>query len=832
MRILVTLLSLVFFGTIAVVGAVIIGIQIYSQDLPDYSVLKDYAPPTLTRLHAGDGRLLAEFAAERRVFVPYEAIPERVRNAFIAAEDKDFYNHQGVDFQSVIRAGVQNFEARGSGKRPVGASTITQQVARNFFLTNEVSYTRKIREILLAFRLERALSKERILELYLNQIFLGERSYGVAAAAQGYFNKSLDELTVAECAYLASLPKAPNNYNPTRNHEAALTRRNWVIGRMHEEGYVTQAEMDTALKEPLAIADRDGSETVTADYFAEEVRRELVDKYSADAVLQGGLYVRTSVNPKLQVEADKALREGLMAYDRRHGYRGPVAHNLSLLGWPAPLKAIQKPLGAEGWELVAVTSASATEAAIATMTSTGTMSGTDYTWSGGKLKRGDVVLAEKLEGNKFALRQVPLVQGGLVSLDPNTGRVLAMSGGFSHAMSVFNRVTQAQRQPGSSFKPFVYMAALDNGFNPSSLIVDGPIALPQGPGLPIWRPENYEHDFLGPSTLRTGVEKSRNLMTIRLAHAIGMDKVADITKRFGINDNLPKYLAMAIGAIDTTPLKMATAYGMIVNGGKQIAPSFVDMVQDRRGRTVWRRGGRLCTACMNVNWQPGMAVPEIPDPRAQIEDPRTTGQMVSIMEGVVQRGTAAALKKTLNFPVAGKTGTTNESRDVWFIGFTPDLVTAVYVGYDDPKSLGKHETGATVAVPIFGQFMKAAMTDRPKVPFRVPEGLRFVRIDPRSGQEVEPGTPGAIWEGYKPGTEPGAAPQTILRDGEVAGEEGVSVEGESAADGVSVDEGSSNSSAAGQPVDNSIPGVPTAPGQANTPTLGKPEEIQGTGGLY
>lgn len=863
MRLLITLMSLFFLALAGGILALIVGMQYFSRDLPDYSSLKDYEPPVLTRIHAGDGRLMAEYATERRLFVPASAMPKLVKSAFLSAEDKDFYRHAGVDFDSIIRAGLTNLRDVGSGKRPIGASTITQQVARNFFLTNEVSYQRKIREILLAFRLERVLTKDRILELYLNQIFLGERSYGVAAAALSYFDKSLDELTIAQCAYLASLPKAPSNYNPVQHKEAALARRNWVIGRMADDGYITDAQAQEAVKEDLVIIPKNDDEVVEADYFADEVRRELTARYGQDAVLGGGLYVRTSLDPQLQQYADAALRAGLETYDRRHGYRGPVAHNIAIDSWPAQLKTIAMPAGAadgqNAWELAAVSAVSPTQIDIllghGNVAARATIAKADFAWAmrGDKLPlaRGDVILVGKQVSDKdkkvtYQLKQVPQVQGALVAMDPNTGRVLAMTGGYSHQISVFNRVTQAQRQPGSSFKPFVYMAGLDNGFSPSSLVLDGPLELPQGPGLPMWRPENYEHDFLGPATLRVGVEHSRNLMTIRLAHAIGMDKVADIAQRFGITDRLPPYLSSAIGAIETTPLRMATAYAMIVNGGKKISPSLIDMVQDRRGQTIWRQQNRLCTACVDLSWNDALQVPEIPDARQQIEDPRTTGQMVSILEGVVQRGTAAALKKDLDFAVAGKTGTTNESKDVWFIGFTPDLVAAVFVGYDDPQSLGKHETGASAAVPIFGQFMKNAMQNRPKVPFRVPDGLRFVRIDPKTGHEVDPGTPGAIWEGYKPGTEPGVMPQTVL-DGSAAVDPNAAndnaaddgtVEEEEAPPAVGAGIGAGaviEAPTSAGVVDNSI----TAPQPGQTPSYippatraPAPAAVQGTGGLY
>lgn len=824
MRLLVTLFSIALLGLIAGIVALIVGMQYFSRDLPDYSRLKDYEPPNLTRIHAGDGRLLAEYAAERRVFVPYEAIPPLVKQAFLSAEDKDFFHHAGVDFQSIARAGLTNLKGLGSDKRPIGASTITQQVARNFFLTNEVSYQRKIREMLLSFRLERVLSKERILELYLNQIFLGERSYGVAAAAQNYFDKSLIELSIGQAAYLAALPKAPNNYNPERNKEAAVARRNWIIGRMVEDGYVTPQQAEEAKKEDLVMVRRTSDEVVTAEYFAEEVRRELVAKYGAEAVLEGGLYVRTSLDPRLQAFSDAALRKGIENYDRQRGYRGPLYKNISFADWPKPLKVIAKPAGAEEWELAAVVAASTAQIELITATARGVIGKEDAAWGlrGGKqiLNRGDVILVQRKDAKEdkqpfaYALKQVPAVQGALIALDPNTGRVLAMTGGFSPKMSAFNRATQAQRQPGSSFKPFVYMAALDNNFTPSTLVMDAPFEYSQGPGLPLWRPSNYEEgSFNGPTPLRRGMEKSLNLMTVRIANAVGVDKVAEYAEKFGVVDKMPRYLAMSLGAVETTPLRMATAYAMIVNGGKKISPSMIDMVQDRRGKTIWRLNNRLCTACVNLAWSPDMVVPDIPDPRAQIEDPRTAAQMVSILEGVVQRGTAAALKKSLSFPVAGKTGTSNDSKDVWFLGFTPDLVAAVYIGFDDPKSLGAKVTGGSTAAPIFGDFMKNAMQGRPAIPFRVPEGLRFVRVDPVTGHEVEPGTPGAIWEGFKPDTEPSVLHQDVVDGSAPRDPNAPLLEGEVPAE------------YEGEMLDGTVQPIPAAPAAPSAP-------VQGTGGLY
>jgi penicillin-binding protein 1A len=781
MRFWINLFSFAFLAVIVGIVAVLFGLAAMSDDLPSTDKLKTYNPPTLTRLHAGDGRFMAEYAAEKRLFVPIDAIPPLVSNAFLSAEDNGFYKHDGVDFISIARAMLTNVQQIGSGRRPIGASTITQQVARNFFLSNEVSYKRKVKEILLAFRIEKTLDKESILELYLNQIFLGERSYGVAAAALNYFNKSLDELTVAEAAYLAALPKAPNNYHPVRDHDAAVARRNWVISRMAEDGHITPAEASAAQQQPLTMATRADDRVTDVDYFAEEVRRQLVEKFGEDAVLQGGLYVRTSVDPVLQTAATKALQGGLEDYDRRRsGYRGPVGRVKEFAGWPAPLQAIAKPPGAEQWQLAAVTDITDKTVAIALIDRRGTIARETMRWAERngtpRFARGDVVLVSQLKDDQYELHQVPQVQGALVAMDPHTGRVLAMVGGFSAKISVFNRAVQAMRQPGSAFKPFVYLAALDNGFTPSSLVQDAPFAYEQGPGLPLWRPENYSNEFYGPTPLRVGMEKSRNVMTVRLAHAVGMEKVAEYARKFGIVNDMPLFLSMALGSIETTPLALTTAYAMIVNGGRRIAPGFIDIVQDRDGTVVWQHDMRRCSQCMNIGWQPDMGAPDLPDLRDMVQDPRTAYQMTSILEGVVLRGTAAALKKQLNFPVAGKTGTTNDTKDAWFVGFTPDLAVGVYVGYDNPQPLGTHETGASVAVPIFADFMQVAMRGKPAIPFRVPsytgpnnEGaLRMVRVNAKTGALAEMGDANAIWEAFLPGTDPGEKPQGLL-DGSVDG---------------------------------------------------------------
>jgi penicillin-binding protein 1A len=778
LRWLLGLFVFVLIVAIGGVGAVLYAFHHFGRGLPDYEFLADYEPPVVTRVHAGDGRLLEEFARNKRVFVAIEAIPKRVVKAFLAAEDKNFYNHPGIDFVSLASAVVLNVKNYGTGRRPVGASTITQQVAKNFLLTNEVSIDRKAKEAILSFRIERVLSKDRILELYLNEIYLGFGSYGVAAAALNYFDKPLAELTIAEAAYLAALPKAPNNYHPTRKHDAAVARRNWVIGQMSENGFITQAEAQAATQEPLTVSTASTGDETTADYFAEEVRRDLLERYGDEGLYEGGLSVRTTLDPDLQRMADKALREGLIEYDQRHGWRGPVTRIEIVPGWGDALAKVERPAGLGTWRLGAVVKADAKAATIGFPDgSLATLPYDEMKWArewledqrfGGTpqsvtevLSVGDVVPVETVTENgkseaygeaTVALRQIPDVSGGLVAMDPHTGRVLAMTGGYSTEMSEFNRATQAWRQPGSSFKPFVYLAALDSGYTPATQILDAPFVLDQGPGLPKWKPSNYSNEFYGPTPMRVGIEKSRNLMTVRLAQTIGMDKVVQYAERFGVVDDMQPHLSFSLGAAETTLLRMTTAYSMLVNGGKRITPSLFDRVVDRHGKTVYRHDDRPCEGCSAASWNGGPP-PRIPDTREQIVDAASAYQIVSMLEGVVQRGTGrriAELGKTLG----GKTGTTNENMDTWFVGFSPDLAVGVYVGFDQPRTLGRTDTGSSVAAPIFKAFMADALEDVVTPDFRIPPGVRMVWVDLESGQRANPGARGAILEAFKPGTEP------------------------------------------------------------------------------
>ena len=781
------LFSIGILGLIAGVAVIIGAINYYSQDLPDYSALKTYDPPIVTRLYAGDGRLMAEYAQEKRVFVPINSIPDLVKHAFIAAEDKNFYQHEGVDPAAIVRAGLNNF--LHTGARMKGASTITQQVAKNFLLGNERSYSRKIREVILAYRMEQAMSKDHLLELYLNQIYLGARAYGVGAAALQYFNKSLDELSVAEVAYLAELPKAPNNYNPDHNYDAAVDRRNYVIDRMLEDNYITADQATEAKATPLKVAMRDSGQTVNAPFFAEEVRRELSQRYGEDSLYKGGLVVRTTLDPRLQDIALRALRAGLQSYDQRHGYRGAFKHFDTMGDWKSQLAAITKPIEMpDDWKLAAAINGNTSAINLGfadgnkgtlklanlkwarTYLNEGYSQGPEITDATQVVKSGDIIMVEPIKGEQasYGLRQIPLLQGAVIAMDPHTGRILAMQGGWKYIYggNEYNRVTQAHRQPGSAFKPFIYTAALEHGFTPSSLIMDGPFVLQDRPGH-FWSPVNYHGDFLGPITMRVALEKSRNLATIRLANNLGMDMVADYAKRFGIVDDMPLFLANSLGAQETTPLRLAAAYATFVNGGKKIAPTVLDRIQDRRGTTIFRHDDRVCASCGNlIKWE-SQDTPDVPDARPQIIDPRTAYQMTHILEGVAQRGTAADLK-SLNLPLAGKTGTTNKSRDTWFMGFSPDLLVGVFMGFDDPRSLGKKETGASVAVPVFKQFMAEALKNEVPTPFRIPPGIKNIQIDAATGKPTEPGDKNDIWEAYIAGTGP-SDNQTVLDGGGVGG---------------------------------------------------------------
>ncbi|WP_127143456.1 penicillin-binding protein 1A [Pelagibacterium montanilacus] len=742
-----------------------------SNDLPEYASLEDYAPPVTTRVHAEDGMLLAEFARERRLFQPVATMPAHVIHAFLSAEDKDFYSHIGIDPAAIFRAARDNIMqvVEGRSGNLVGASTITQQVAKNFLLTSDQTFDRKIREALLALRIERAFSKDEILELYLNEIFFGFSSYGVAAAALNYFDKALYELTHAEAAYLAALPKGPANYHPFRRPAAAIERRNWVLDRMAENGFITGEVAESAKAENLNVVPRtSGSQLYSAEYFTEEVRRQLGSLYGSDQLYGGGMSVRTSLTPELQAKARSALMDGLVRFDQGQGYRGPVESIEIGEDWGSQLAEIDPLSDVPEWQLAVVLEAEGNSATIGLRPGVsvdgrvssrrveGSLQGSDVPWISQSissvLSRGDVIYVERVADtqDRYGLRQVPEIGGALVAMDPRTGRVLAMVGGFSFDESEFNRATQAMRQPGSSFKPFVYAAALDNGYTPASVILDAPLEVVNADGS-VWRPENYSSQFYGPQTLRRGLERSRNVMTVRLSRDMGMPMIAEYARLFGIYDAMPPLLSMSLGSGETTVLRLTAAYATIANGGRKITPTLIDRIQDRYGKTIYRHDQRLCESCRQADWQ-GQAAPAIVDNRDQVLDPMTAYQITSMLEGVIQRGTGTAVQR-VNRPVAGKTGTTNDYKDAWFVGFTPELAVGVYLGYDTPRRMGNSATGGELAAPIFADFVADALEGVPPTQFSVPQGLRTDWVDPATGVEIVAGGSG-IREFFKPGTGP------------------------------------------------------------------------------
>ena len=761
----------------------------FSQDLPDYSQLQDYEPPVMTRVHAVDGALLAEYSKERRLYLPIQAVPKLVINAFLAAEDKNFYDHGGVDFTGMARAAVAYVEHFGSNRRPQGASTITQQVAKNFLLNNEVSFTRKIKEALLAMRIERAYSKDKILELYLNEIYLGSGTYGIAAASLVYFDKSVNELTISEAAYLAALPKMPGSLHPVRNHDRAIERRNYVIDRLQENGWIQQADADAARKAPLAVANRaNGAKTFAGEYFAEEVRRDIFERYGEKKLYEGGLSVRTTLDPKIQVMARKTMAAGLVNYDEAQGYRGAVSKLDISSDWGVKLADVKSLADISPWRMAVVLETSDQSARIGfqpgrelggavakerqtglitldgvrwTKVASGAMRGKTPTSVAQVLSRGDVIYADPLfkDGNpvegQYRLRQLPEISGAMVVMDPWTGRVLAMVGGFSFDQSQFNRATQAYRQPGSTIKPIVYASALDNGYTPATIEVDAPIEIDQGQGGGVWRPENFSvGHYRGPITLREALKWSVNTVTVRLAQDIGMPLISEYARRLGVYDELPNYLSYALGTGETTVIRMVTAYSMIANGGRRVKPTLIDRIQDRYGRTVFRHDARECRGCDAPQGWKNQPEPQLVDHREQVLDTLTAYQITSMMEGVVQGGTASVVRE-VGKPIAGKTGTTTDEKDVWFVGFSPDLVVGLYLGYDKPRSLGNAAQGGRTAAPIARDFMKLALAEKPAIPFRIPAGIKLVRIDPKTGMRATPGAGGASFlEAFKPGTSP------------------------------------------------------------------------------
>ena len=749
-NIFILILSLGLLGTFLILAV----LWAFSNNLPDYKFLKSYKPPVSSKVYSGDGELVNDFSTEKRIFVPYNAISKKVINSFLSAEDKNFYSHPGVDAKGVLRAVINNISNIATSKRLEGASTITQQVAKNFLLTNEVSLNRKLKEAILAFRIERTLSKERILELYLNQIYLGGGAYGVASASLEYFDKSISELNYDETALLAALPKAPSRYNPYKNIELAKFRRDLVLKNLFENNYINRIDYEKFLKKKIVLKKRKKTFTEDASYYIEDIRKDVVVQLGFDKVYKEGLNISTPINLNLQKIAIESLRNGLLSYDKRKGWRGPLLRDKKLDNWKNRLDLLEKFRLEKSinWDLAIVKKIDKFSVEIQTEKKlNGIINYENISWIKKEfdeiLKIGDIVYVENIENNIFALRQLPLVNGGIVVMDPYTGRVLALSGGFSFKKSEFNRATQASRQPGSAFKPFIYALALENGYTPSTLILDAPLVLEQGYDLKMWKPENYGKKFYGPSTLRMGLEKSRNLMTVRIAQDLGLKKIVNFSKQLGIYDNPSELLSISLGSAETTLLKLTSAYSSFINGGKLIKPIMIDRIQDSEGNTIFNNEKRKCINCDQIS-SSSKNYPIIEDTFIQIFSPQTAYQMTSILEGTVQNGTGRNLKD-LNLDLAGKTGTTNGNTDTWFIGFTSKLAIGVYVGADNPKSLGRYETGAKTALPIFKSFVKNAVNKEDARPFKVANDIIMRVIDPVTGKKADDENKSTIIEVYK-----------------------------------------------------------------------------------
>jgi penicillin-binding protein 1A len=723
----------------------------FSSDLPDYKILANYKPPVSSRVHSGEGQLIAEYALQKRLFIPFDSIPEKVIYSFLSAEDKNFFSHPGVDAKSITRAIIKNLKNYFSEKRLEGASTITQQVAKNFLLSSEISLKRKIKEAILAFRIERAYSKERIMELYLNQIYLGQGTYGIAAASLEYFDKAVGDLSYDEAALLAALPKAPSKYNPYKSIEKAKKRRNFVLKNLLENSYISKEEYINFKNKDIKTKKRKIELLEEANFYSEEVRRIVNTKYGYDELYKGGLSIRTPLNSSYQIAAFKALRDGLEEYDKRHGWRGPLA-NIIKKNWQNYTKEFT-PDESLNWKLAKVINVEDLTLKIEIENKKiGFIDFNSVRWTRKKsfknfLKVNDIIYVSKEKKNKWNLKQLPKVNGAIVIMDPFTGRVLAMVGGFSFRLSEFNRATQAKRQPGSAFKPIVYAAALEKGFTPSSLVLDAPFVIDQGEGLKTWKPENYGKKFYGPSTLRTGIEKSRNLMTVRVAQKVGFEQISQITKRFGIYKDVPELLSVSLGAAETTLIQLTNAYSSFANGGIKVDPIFIDRIQDRRGKTIFNADQRKCNGCKDISYLKD-EVPIIQNNNKQIISQETAYQITSMMEGVIKRGTGRKLKD-LKLALAGKTGTTNKNMDAWFLGFTSKLVIGVYVGFDEPKTLGRYETGAKAALPIFKKFIKKVVKKKEALPFKVPKNISLVVVDVETGLQPDENTKTIIYESFK-----------------------------------------------------------------------------------
>jgi len=745
-----TLILLAIISILSVI-AIFSVLWSYSNKLPDYKFLKSYKPPVSSKVYSGNGELLSDFSSEKRIFIPYNSVPPKVINAFLSSEDKNFFKHPGVDAKGIIRAIKNNIYNILKSKRLEGASTITQQVAKNFLLSNEVSVDRKIKEAILAFRIERALSKERILELYLNQIYLGEGSYGVASASLRYFDKPIGELNYSEAALLAALPKAPSKYNPYKNENLAKYRRNLVIKNLLENSYIDKTEYENLIKSKIKLKKRKRIYLENTRYFIEDIRKKVIKNYGYDKVHKQGFNIKTPINLNLQNLATESLRSGLLKYDKRKGWRGPLLNKKVNENWTEGLEKfkLEKSIG---WEIAIIKRIDKFEVVIETMEKIfGTINYENINWTRKNLnelfKIGDIVYVKKIIEGNYSLEQLPKVNGGIVVMDPYSGRVLAMSGGFSFKKSEFNRVSQALRQPGSAFKPFIYALALENNFTPSTLILDAPIVLDQGSGLKSWKPENYGKKFYGPSTLRTGLEKSRNLMTVRISQELGIDKIINFSKKLKIYENPDELMSVSLGSAETTLMKITTAYCSFVNGGKLVTPILIDRIQDSEGNTIFNNEKRYCENCDKISFE-GNKIPKIKNDFKEIFSPQTAYQMTSILEGVIKRGTGKGLKD-LNLQIGGKTGTTNNNTDTWFIGFTSNLVVGVYVGHDNPKNLGRYETGSKTAMPVFKDFIKKAVNNYEARPFKIAKGIKMMVVDVKTGKKANFGSKKTIIESFK-----------------------------------------------------------------------------------
>ena len=738
-------------GILIMAISVIAILWAFSNELPDYKFLKSYKPPVSSKVYSGEGELVIDFSKEKRIFVPYNLIPPKVINSFLSAEDKNFFTHPGVDAKGVLRAILNNISNLIHSKRLEGASTITQQVAKNFLLSNEISLNRKVKEAILAFRIERALSKKRILELYLNQIYLGQGAYGIASASLEYFDKSISELNYGEAALLAALPKAPSKYNPYKNIELAKFRRNLVLKNLFDNKYLNNQDYNKLIEQKVKLKKRKQILLEDARYYVEDIRKSVVNQFGFDRVYKQGFNIKTPINLELQNIATSSLRKGLESYDRRKGWRGALTNKKNSKNWKKNLDKfkLEKSIS---WDIAIVKKINKFSTIIETEKNfTGTINYESISWSKKEFNDlfniGDIIYVKKIQDNEYDLKQLPKANGGIVVMDPFTGRVYALSGGFSFKKSEFNRATQALRQPGSAFKPFIYALALENNFSPTTLILDAPLVLEQGIDLKMWKPENYGKKFYGPSTLRMGLEKSRNLMTVRIAQELGIKKIVNFSKQLGIYDNPEELLSISLGSAETTLLKLTSAYCVFVNGGKKIKPILIDRIQDSEGKTFFNTETRTCKNCNQVSYT-SKTIPKISDNFDQILSPQSAYQIISMLEGAVQRGTSKGLRN-LNLDIAGKTGTTNKNNDTWFIGFTSKLVIGVYIGMDEPKSLGRYETGAKTAMPVFKNFVKKAIKKKDAKPFKVAPNITMIVVEPFTGKKASFGSKETIIEVFK-----------------------------------------------------------------------------------